>query len=73
MFDVTCPWYAPDFRFDDENFLANVDSACVEKHVPSLANWNDDDPKALSNVIQELIALYREHQVGRTFIFQIFQ
>lgn len=71
MFDATCPWYAPDFRFDDENFLANVDATSIEKHIPSLAKWNDDDPKALSNVIRELIALYKEHQVGRTLRFYI--
>lgn len=63
IFDSLYPWFAPDFRFDDETFLSNVNDEFIEQHIPSLAHWNDKDPKALSCVITELTELYREHQV----------
>lgn len=65
LFDSTTPWYAPDFRFDDDSFLMNVDEQFFEEKVPSLAKWNENDPKALSNVISELINLYKLHQVKK--------
>lgn len=63
LFDVTRPRFAPDFRFDDENFLSNVNADFLERHVASLAQWDISNPKALSNVISELMQLYREYQV----------
>lgn len=63
IFDPSTPWFAPDFRFDDECFLSNIDEEYLENKVPSLAKWNENDPKSLSNVIAELIELYKIHQV----------
>lgn len=63
LFDPTSPWFAPDFRFDDDSFLMNVDELYFEEKVPSLAKWDEHDPKALSNVISELLNLYKLHQV----------
>lgn len=63
LFDVSCPWFAPDFRFDDDSFLADVDENEIEAKVPSLANWKETDPRMLSNVLTELVGLYKTHQV----------
>ena len=63
IFDGTAPWFAPDFRFDDDSFLMNVEEEILEEKLPSLSKWNENDPKALSNVISEMINLYKIHQV----------
>lgn len=65
IFDSSAPWFAPDFRFDDESFLMNVDEIFLEEKVPSLSKWNENDPKALSDVISELISLYKLHQIKK--------
>lgn len=62
LFDSSAPWFAPDFRFDDEGFLANTDDDFFNQLVPSLVNWDDTDPRALSKVISELMSAYRLHQ-----------
>lgn len=67
LFDSTSPWFAPDFRFDDDSFLMNIDENVLEERVPSLAKWNENDPKALSNVLSELINLYKLYQVNSLF------
>lgn len=63
LFDSSTPWFAPDFRFDDDNFLNNADESFLLTNVPSLSNWNGNDPKALGNVITELVKLYKAYQV----------
>ncbi|KAJ8732644.1 hypothetical protein PYW07_015243 [Mythimna separata] len=65
IFDATAPWFAPDFRFDDDSFLMNVNEHFLEEKVPSLSKWNENDPKALSDVISELINLYKLHQIKK--------
>ncbi|KAJ0179975.1 hypothetical protein K1T71_004566 [Dendrolimus kikuchii] len=65
LFDSSMPWFAPDFRFDDDSFLLNVDAEFLEENVQSLSKWNESDPKALSNVITELTSLYKNHQVKK--------
>ncbi|CAG5039887.1 unnamed protein product [Parnassius apollo] len=65
IFDSSTPWFAPDFRFDDDSFLSNTDNEFLTKNVPSLSNWNASDPKALGDVINELIRLYKSHQVKK--------
>lgn len=64
LFDPSIPWFAPDFRFDDDTFLSSVDENFLEEKVPSLAKWNEADPKSLSGVISELVNLYKCHQVS---------
>lgn len=49
----------------------NVDEQFLEEKVPSLAKWNENDPRALSDVISELINLYKLHQV-RTLFYTVF-
>lgn len=70
LFDNSAPWFAPDFRFDDESFLGRFDVNIIEEQLPSLANWNGKDPKALSQVISELINVYKKHQVCIKNIFK---
>ncbi|KAG6464809.1 hypothetical protein O3G_MSEX014739 [Manduca sexta] len=65
LFDSSTPWFAPDFRFDDDSFLSNIDDEFLESKVPSLAKWNECDPRALSNVVSELVNLYKIHQVKK--------
>ncbi|XP_026751461.1 BRISC and BRCA1-A complex member 2-like [Galleria mellonella] len=65
IFDPTTPWFAPDFRFDDESFLSNVNEEFLEEKLPSLCSWNENDPKALSCVLSELVSLYKNHQIKK--------
>lgn len=65
LFDPSSPWFAPDFRFDDDSFLMAVDDKFLEENLPSLVKWNENDPKALRNVISELVKLYKHHQVKK--------
>ncbi|CAK1553561.1 unnamed protein product [Leptosia nina] len=65
IFDPSTPWFAPDFRFDDDSFLATADEEFLNKKVPSLCQWNSSDPKALCGAISELINLYKIHQVKK--------
>ncbi|XP_049866149.1 BRISC and BRCA1-A complex member 2-like [Pectinophora gossypiella] len=65
IFDASTPWFAPDFRFDDDSFLNNIDEEFLEQKLPSLSKWNENDPKALSDVISELISLYKIHQIKK--------
>ncbi|XP_063227327.1 BRISC and BRCA1-A complex member 2-like [Bacillus rossius redtenbacheri] len=63
IFDATNPEYPPDFGFDD-SFLADPDVGVLEEAVPSLANWDGRDPKALLRVVGELLSLYRKFQIS---------
>lgn len=63
LFDASAPWFAPDFRFDDDSFLSSIDEDFLDNMVPSLAKWNENNPKALSEVVAELVEVYKTHQV----------
>ncbi|VVC92856.1 unnamed protein product [Leptidea sinapis] len=65
IFDPNTPWFPPDFRFDDENFMSNANEDILVKELPSLCNWNASDPKALCDVISELIKLYKTYQMQK--------
>ncbi|XP_050342661.1 BRISC and BRCA1-A complex member 2-like [Nymphalis io] len=65
IFDPSVPWFAPDFRFDDDTFLSNADEEFLANGVPSLTKWNANDPKSLSDVISELINMYKIYQVKK--------
>lgn len=69
IFDSTTPCYAPDFRFDDETFLTRVEANFLEEKIPSLYKWNENDPKALSDVLSELISLYKLHHVNKIYLY----
>lgn len=68
LFDSSMPWLAPDFKFDDDSFLSNVDAEFLEENVKSLNKWDETDPKALSDVITELASLYKSYQVSINFL-----
>jgi len=59
IFDGTNPSAPPDFIFDDESFLCD----CELDVIPSLTEWDANNPKSLVNVITELLRLYCRHQV----------
>lgn len=63
FFDSQCPEMGPDFIFNDNTFLADIDVDTLSVKVPSLANWNPNDENALLNVLKELLLCYKEHQV----------
>ncbi|GBP42012.1 hypothetical protein EVAR_95011_1 [Eumeta japonica] len=65
IFDHSAPWFAPDFRFDDESFLNDINDDFVETHLPSLAYWEKNNPKALVKVVSELINVYKMHQIKK--------
>lgn len=54
--------FAPDFVFSDQ-FLADPDIDVIETHIPSLANWDVNDPNSLQKVLQEILLLYKKYQV----------
>lgn len=54
--------FAPDFDFKSDLFLTDPD-VDILKHLPSLSNWNINDPKAFKNVVQEFLQLYKRIQV----------
>lgn len=56
--------FAPDFDFRDEYFLADPDLDVLVKNVPSLIEWNLQNPKALITVLREFIQFYRKEQVA---------
>ena len=63
FFDSECPEIGPDFLFNDDAFLANMDVDSFSTNVPSLANWNPNDGDALLNVLVELLSCYKQYQV----------
>lgn len=65
VLDALNPHFPPDFCFDDPSFLACPKPEFLEEHVPSLLNWNHENPKALLQVIEELLNLYKKHQVSQ--------
>ncbi|XP_068630473.1 BRISC and BRCA1-A complex member 2-like [Battus philenor] len=65
IFDSSAPWFAPDFRFDDDSFLNSPDEDFFVKNIPSLTNWDGNNPNALCDVITEMIKLYKIHQIKK--------
>ncbi|KAG8231629.1 hypothetical protein J437_LFUL011470 [Ladona fulva] len=65
VLDALNPHFPPDFAFDDPSFLACPEPDFLEEHVPSLLNWNSENPKALLMVVEELLDLYRKHQINQ--------
>ena len=63
FFDSECPEMGPDFIFNDDAFLANMDVDTLSTNVPSLANWNPNDGDALLNVLAELLSCYKQYQI----------
>ncbi|CAL7934392.1 unnamed protein product [Xylocopa violacea] len=63
FFDSQCPEMGPDFIFNDNTFLADMDIDTLSTKVPSLAKWNPNDHNALLNVLVELLACYKQHQI----------
>lgn len=55
--------FAPDFDFRDDSFLSDPDVDMLIANVPSLADWNLENPKALITVLKEFISYYRKAQV----------
>ncbi|OAD61575.1 BRCA1-A complex subunit BRE, partial [Eufriesea mexicana] len=63
FFDSQCPEMGPDFIFNDNTFLADMDVDTLSVKVPSLAKWNPNDGNALLNVLMELLSCYKQHQI----------
>lgn len=55
--------FAPDFDFNDEEFLSYPDVDRVSENVPSWKNWNIKNPKSLAQVLNEFLILYKNYQV----------
>lgn len=63
LFDSHCPEMGPDFEFNDNSFLVDMDVDTLSTKVPGLAKWDPNHPDALVNVLLQLIACYKQHQV----------
>lgn len=64
MFNEEDIGFAPDFDFRDEHFLAYPSLETMCSNIPTLAQWNLQNPKALITVLKELVNFYRKKQVG---------
>jgi len=49
--------FPPDFLFNDRTFSPDLES------IEALNNWKNDDPKSLLRIVQELMQMYRKHEV----------
>ncbi|XP_052272392.1 BRISC and BRCA1-A complex member 2-like isoform X2 [Dreissena polymorpha] len=56
IFDANCPKEPPDFIFDADGFLPDM------QYLPSLNQWDYMDPGSLSRVLVELLAQYKTYQ-----------
>ncbi|XP_078037659.1 NAD(P)HX epimerase isoform X1 [Augochlora pura] len=63
FFDSQCPEMGPDFLFNDDTFLMDMNIDTLSARLPSLAKWNVNDQNALLNVLMELLLCYKQHQV----------
>nr|XP_033327231.1 BRISC and BRCA1-A complex member 2-like [Megalopta genalis] len=53
----------PDFLFNDDTFLTDMNIDTLSDRLPSLTKWNVNDQDALLNVLMELLLCYKQHQV----------
>ncbi|XP_017881011.1 BRISC and BRCA1-A complex member 2-like [Ceratina calcarata] len=63
FFDSQCPDMGPDFIFNDNNFLSDMDINTLSAKIPSLAAWNPTNKDALLNVLIELLSCYKKYQI----------
>lgn len=56
--------FAPDFKFNDENFYLSENLDTLVENVPSLMNWDVNNPMALLSVMREYFGLYKKQQVS---------
>ena len=63
VFNLGRPRLAPDFNFNDDTFVDELNLDELKTHVPDLVRWNPDEPKCLLLVIQQFIKLYKRHQI----------
>ncbi|XP_003699445.1 BRISC and BRCA1-A complex member 2 [Megachile rotundata] len=63
FFDSQCPEIGPDFIFNDNTFLADMDIDTLSAKVPSLTKWNPNNTNALLNVLTELLSCYKQYQM----------
>lgn len=56
--------FAPELKFNDENFYLSANMDAVVENVPSLINWDVNNPKALLSVLREYFGLYKKQQVN---------
>ncbi|XP_057658927.1 BRISC and BRCA1-A complex member 2-like [Diorhabda carinulata] len=64
--------FAPDFDFNDDEFLSYFDIDTITDNVPSWKNWNLKNPNALSQVLSEFLCLYKQHQVRKLHLENIY-
>ncbi|KAJ8954984.1 hypothetical protein NQ318_000415 [Aromia moschata] len=65
IFDPEDFCFAPDFDFNDDQFLNNPDFETIANNIPSLTKWNLKDPTALSTVLNEFLTLYKQIQIEK--------
>lgn len=63
IFDPEDFYFTPDFDFNDDDFLPDPDFRMIANCVPSLKDWNLKNPKALAQVLNEFLMLYKKIQV----------
>lgn len=65
VFDIENYNWPPNFYFYDDDFLNDPEIETVTKEIPSLAKWNSKDPHSLSQILAEMIVLYKKCQVSK--------
>ncbi|XP_072385693.1 BRISC and BRCA1-A complex member 2-like [Diabrotica undecimpunctata] len=72
IFDPEDFYFAPDFIFNDEEFLNYPDVDTLSEVVPSWTNWNLKNPKALAQILNEFLTLYKKHQIEKLHLDNIY-
>ncbi|CAH0553820.1 unnamed protein product [Brassicogethes aeneus] len=57
--------FAPDFDFKDDTFLANPDVKTIIENVPSLNEWDINNPEAIVDVLKEFLSLFKKEQLEK--------
>lgn len=55
--------FPPDFDFGNDEFLSNPSVDVINNYIPSMATWNLNNPIAFMSILNELLKLYKKHQV----------
>lgn len=63
LFNPSDMEFAPDFDFNDNQFLATADAEFIQKNVPSWNKWNVYRKNALKDLLNEYLVLYKKYQV----------
>ncbi|CAG9761054.1 unnamed protein product [Ceutorhynchus assimilis] len=69
IFDLEDYGELPDFEFDDETFLPEPNVELIANEIPSWDMWDLTNPLAVTNILNEFLALYKKTQLEKLMKF----